>query len=102
MEYEERVACANWAKSAMAEMFGPAPEERLGLSRKDTVVPWYPGRQWCSMVQIELSGVFGQRVAELIFTYRDTWDVWPLLSVAELGAIMQAGAAEHFPAPIEK
>lgn len=99
MEVEEQKACDLWVKSVMAEFAGLPDATVPAPSSADGVSLFYDVSEWKAMFRSAVPSI-AERIIELATTMRVLWDVWPMLTEAELGTIMQVGAS-NFLMPAE-
>ncbi len=101
MKIEERQACDLWVRSVMAEFAGrpihvvQTPKSADGLSL------FYDSREWEAMFRAIVPSI-ADRIIELGLRLKNLWEVWPLLTEAELGTIMQTGAAKFLKSPVQE
>ncbi len=101
MEPEEQQAIQKWLIAKIAEHAGVARRERPSKVGCGICVG-YRRNQWQDMFNASLPPALCERIQQLINKTPEIgyWDVWPQLTEAELGIIMQAGAA-GFLIPVE-
>ncbi len=98
---EEQEACTKWVETKMAEFHG-VPLRTFVNSSFEFPGLVYKKWQWNEMFRDCLPEDLAKRIRELILVARSYWEVWPLLSVADLGTIMQVGATKFLPEVIHE
>lgn len=98
MEPEEQKACDGWMHSVLAEVVGKGQPSELKEGMPEWMAKNGNVRYRRSEVKACLSSLIPpelvQRICSLVPLVGSYWQVWPLLTEAELGIIMQAGASK--------
>ena len=98
---EEQQACDLWVKSAMAEFAGKPEFKVPATNSADGSSSFYDASEWKAMFRATVPTI-AERILEAATISTNLWVIWPQLTEAELGIIMQAGAARFLPLVTEK